>query len=265
MMKTIMITGSTDGIGKLAAVKLAKKGHHLILHGRNSEKLSKVIQEIKTASDNQNIKGYVADFSKLEEVKSMASKIIRDQVVIDVLVNNAGIFKTSNTISENGIDVRMVVNYLAPFELTRFLIPLLLKGTKPRIINLSSAAQASLSDSSLSKNSQLSHHEAYAQSKLAILLWSFYLAKQEPKIVTIALNPGSLLNTNMVKEAYGKFWSSTDKGADIIIDIATNSKYESNSGEYFDNDNGHFGRAHSDAYDSQIIESLIAVTKKILS
>ena len=265
MSKTILITGSTDGIGKLAATKLAQNNHQVLLHGRNPEKLEKVIQEIRSTSGNKNITGYQADFSKLEEVRSMAEKIKAEQSSIDVLVNNAGIFKTANTITDNGLDVRMVVNYLAPFVLTHSLLPLIKKSDHPRIINLSSAAQESISPESFKKNSSLSHNQAYAQSKLAILIWSFYLAKKEPEIATIALNPGSLLNTKMVKEAYGKFWSSADKGADIIIDLATHSSFEDVTGKYFDNDKGNFGLAHPDAYDSQIIENIISLTSETLS
>jgi len=264
MSKIILITGSTDGIGKLAATKLAQSGHQLILHGRNPEKLSKVLKDIKSNTGNNNITGYEADFSKMEDVKKMAAKINEEQSSIDVLVNNAGILKTAHTITESGIDIRMVVNYLTPVLLTNALIPLLQRSNDPRIINLSSAAQASVSASSFGKNSALSQNQAYAQSKLAILIWSFYLAKQQPDIITIALNPGSLLDTKMVKEAYGRHWSSADKGADIIIDLATNSKYSESSGQYFDNDNGGFGRAHPDAYDSQVINNLISMTKTIV-
>ena len=135
---------------------------------------------------------------------------------------------------------------------------------EPRIINLSSAAQESVSLQSLEKNSNLSHNQAYAQSKLAILLWSFDFAKKHKDITIIPLNPGSLLNTNMVKEAYGKFWSSADKGADIIIHLATNSKYADKSGQYFDNDRGQFGDAHPDAYQKETIESLITKTEDLL-
>jgi len=152
MSKTILITGSTDGIGKLAATKLAKTGHQIILHGRNPEKLATVTEEIKQTSGNQDVKGYVADFSKLEDVRAMAAKLNEDLTSIDVLVNNAGIFKTSNTISENGMDVRMVVNYLAPYILTNGILSSLQKAASPRVINLSSAAQASVSHSSFEKN-----------------------------------------------------------------------------------------------------------------
>lgn len=263
MSKIILITGSTDGIGKLAATKLAGAGHQLILHGRNAEKLKKVIEEIKQTSGNQNITGYVANFSNLEEVESMVVKLNEDLSSIDVLVNNAGIFKTENPISENGLDIRMVVNYLAPYALTNGILALLRQGDNPRIINLSSAAQESVSARSFQKNTMLSANEAYAQSKLAILLWSFYMSQKHTDITTIALNPGSLLNTKMVKEAYGRFWSSADKGADIIIDLATNAKYKDSKGEYYDNDHGGFGKAHPDAYNPQVIKNLMSLTEEI--
>lgn len=262
--KTILITGSTDGIGKLAAIKLAKSGHHIIIHGRNPEKLAKVKAEIKSLTGNEDIEGYVADFSNLEDVRRMANKIKEEQPTIDVLVNNAGIFKIPNPRAENGLDLRMVVNYLAPYLLTSTLVSLLVKSNEPRIINLSSAAQETVSQQSLEKNSNLTDNQAYSQSKLAILLWSFDFAKKHKDITTIALNPGSLLNTKMVRKAYGKFWSSADKGADIIIDLATNSKYADKSGQYFDNDQGQFNRAHPDAYQNHIIESLITKTDKLL-
>ena len=226
--------------------------------------LAAVIKEIKAASSNINIKGYQADFSKLEEVKSMAAKIKTDFQSIDVLVNNAGVFKATNSITENGLDLRMVVNYLASYELTQSLLPLLQQSSDSRIINLSSAAQATVSPQALEKNARLSDNEAYAQSKLAILLWSFYFAKLYPDITTIALNPGSLLNTKMVMEAYGKFWSSADKGADIIIELATDPKYRDLSGKYFDNDKGEFNEAHPDAYEDETIDALIVSTEKVL-
>ena len=123
--------------------------------------LAAMIKEIKTASTNINIKGYQADFSKLEEVKSMAAKIKADFQSIDVLVNNAGVFKATNPITENGLDIRMVVNYLASYELTQALLPLLQQSSDPRIINLSSEAQATVSPQSLEKNPRLSDNEAH--------------------------------------------------------------------------------------------------------
>ncbi len=265
MKKTILITGSTDGIGKLAAVKMAREGHSLYLHGRNADKLSNVITELKKETGNENIDGFIADFSDLTAVKKMSAEINDKLTTLDVLINNAGVFKSSRTHTEEGIDIRIVVNYYAPYIVTHYIIEKLQASADPKIINLSSAAQASVSLDLLEGKTKVSDQEAYAQSKLAILMWSFYLAQQEPKISTVALNPGSLLNTNMVREAYGKFWSSADKGAEIIYDLALVIKSEEINGQYFDNDSGKFGPAHSDAYDLNLINALIKKTKEELS
>lgn len=265
MKKTILITGSTDGIGKLAAIKLAKEGHEIFLHGRNQSKLEQVVAEIKTLSNNPNIKGFVADFSDLNEVKSMAQDIYNTSPKLDVLINNAGVFKSKNATTPNGFDIRFVVNYFAPYLLTHKLMPSLQKGAAPRMINLSSAAQAPIAYEALQGSVQLSAQAAYAQSKLALTMWSFYLAKQYPNIAVIALNPGSLLNTNMVREAYGHHWSPADKGANIIYDLAISEQYSGITGKYFDNDKGIFGKAHQDAYQEAAITQLIRQTDTLLS
>ncbi|MEO1340844.1 MAG: hypothetical protein AAFV28_06810 [Cyanobacteria bacterium J06635_13] len=110
-----------------------------------------------------------------------------------------------------------------------------------------------------------SQGEAYAQSKLALTMWSFYLAKQEPDLNVIAVNPGSLLNTNMVAEAFGKHWSSADKGASILYELAVTEDYQDSSGKYFDNDKGAFAKAHPDAYNETKINELIAKTSIVLA
>jgi len=269
MSKTILITGSTDGIGKLAAIKLAKDGHEIYMHGRNAEKLENVITEVKSLSNNENIKGFVTDFSDLNAVKEMVKEVKNSLSKIDVLINNAGVFKSSTTNNADGLELRFVVNYLAPYLLTKELMPLLEKGTAPRLINLSSAAQAVVSLDALSGKVPIGVQSAYAQSKLALTMWSFDLAKKLKNISVIAVNPGSLLNTNMVREAYGKYWSSADKGGNIIYDLAVSKEYEGVTGKYFDNDQGDpkgaFGEAHGDAYDDELIRQLINHTETILS
>lgn len=264
MKKTILITGSTDGIGKLAATKLAKEGHTIYMHGRNPEKLAAAISEIKEAAQNQNVSGFAGDLSDMDSVKRMAQQI-RDEVAsLDVLINNAGIFMSPQPLNKDGIDMRLVVNYLAPFLLTRELLPLLEKGNEPRIISLSSAAQASVSLEALTGKEELPVQEAYAQSKLALTMWCFDLARKVPHIAVIAVNPGSLLNTKMVQEAYGRHWSSADKGASILHDLAVSDEYRGITGKYFDNDKGTFGPAHKDAYDEARIDRLITVTNNLL-
>jgi len=265
MTKTILITGSTDGIGKLTALKLAKEGHSVYLHGRNADKLSATISEIKELTSTKNIDGFVADFSDLKAVKKMAEQVHKEVSKIDVLINNAGIYNSASSQNKEGLDMRMVVNYLAPYLLTNELLAILKKGTDSRIINLSSAAQASVSEAVLMGKQHSSEQETYAQSKLALLLWSFYLAEKEPEIQVIPVNPGSLLNTKMVKEAFGHHYSSVDKGANILYDLAVSDKFKGATGMYYNNDSGNFGNAHQDAYDPYKIERLISATNEILN
>ncbi|MEM5564721.1 SDR family NAD(P)-dependent oxidoreductase [Psychroserpens sp. AS72] len=269
MTKTIIITGSTDGIGKLTALKLAKQGHTIYIHGRSEAKVSKVVSEIKEASNNQNIKGLVADFSDLEAVSKLAEQIKNDIPKIDILINNAGIFKTKDIQNKNGLDIRMVVNYLAPYVLTTAILPNIKISVAPRIINLSSAAQAPVIEAILIGKEQDSANSTYAQSKLALTMWSFNLAKQEPKITVIAVNPGSLLNTKMANEAYGQHWSPAEKGVDVLVDLALSEDYKNDSGKYFDNDKGdpkgYFSQAHPDAYDDLKIKNLVSMTNDLLN
>lgn len=265
MNKTILITGSTDGIGKLAAINLAKEGHEIYLHGRNADKLAAVISEIKALSNNEKIHGFQADFSDLDAVKDLSKQVKEKLSKLDILINNAGVYKSPVNQTKDGLDTRFVVNYLAPYLLTEELLPLLKKGASPRIINLSSAAQATVSHDVLLGHQQISTQEAYAQSKLALTMWSFHLAELEPNIVVIPVNPGSLLNTKMVKEGFGRFWSSADKGGNILHDLAISEDYNNMSGKYFDNDQGVFGRAHSDAYNKMEVDHLIQETKTMLN
>lgn len=265
MKKTIFITGSTDGIGKLTAIRLAKEGNDIILHGRSQEKLSAVIAEVQAVSANSKVSGYVADLADLKAVKAMANRINEEVAELDVLVNNAGVFNSPAPNNGDGLDLRMVVNYVAPYVLTHALLPLLEKSESARIINLSSAAQAPVSKEVLWGKASLPTSATYAQSKLALTMWSFYLANQLKDVSVIALNPGSLLNTRMVQEAYGTFWAPADKGANIIYDLAQSDKYKDATGQYFDNDKGSFGPAHADAYDEKKIGLLIEQTQALLA
>ena len=263
-MKTILITGSTDGIGKLTAFKLAKQGHQILLHGRNPEKLANIISAIKEQTGNARIRGYVSDLADFNSIEQMVVGIFNDFTSIDVLINNAGVLISQFEQNQDKLDIRFAVNYLAPYLLTNRLLPLLKKGTSPRIINLSSAAQSTVLIDALVGSIQISSNAAYAQSKLALTMWSFALAKANPEIITIAVNPGSLLNTKMAREAYGQHWSSADKGANILYDLAISAQYAESSGKYFDNDRGSFSPAHNDAYNEKKIDQLIAETIKIL-
>ncbi len=278
MTKTILITGSTDGIGKLTALKLAEAGHQVYLHGRNADKLASVIAEVKAVATDaavDNIDGFVADFSDLTDVLKMAAEVNEKLPKLDVLINNAGIYTTASPTTKDGLDVRFVVNYLAPYELTNALLPLLKKSDKARIVNLSSAAQAPISYKAFAGQDSLADKDAYAQSKLALTMWSMDLADTvaADDINVIAVNPGSLLNTKMVDEAYGQHWSSADKGANILTELAISDEFADDTGKYFDNDikdgvhgdaRGAFGQPHADALSKEAIAELERQTQTVL-
>ncbi len=265
MKQTILITGSTDGIGKQAAEKLAKDGHQLYLHGRNAAKLAKVIAEMKAASQNDRIGGFVADLSDLDAVRQMAGQVKNELSALDVLINNAGVYKSAQQENKDGLDMRMVVNYLAPYLLTRELLPLLRQSNAPRLLNLSSAAQGPVSEKVLRGTARGGLQDTYAQSKLALTMWSFHLAESEPGLNVIAVNPGSLLDTKMVREGFGRTWSPAGKGADILYQLALSDRYREASGKYFDNDRGDFSRAHPDAYNEMKVDQLIRITNDLLT
>tara|TARA_R110002126_G_scaffold5194_1_gene27384 strand:+ start:7014 stop:7796 length:783 start_codon:yes stop_codon:yes gene_type:complete len=260
-MKHILITGSTDGIGKLLALLLAKEGHFVAIHGRSDAKLAATLKEIKQQSNNENVIGFLADFSDLNAVKKMAEEVAEIMPVIDVLVNNAGVLMTNS--NSGATDIRFVVNYFAPYVLTNGIIANLKSSDAPRIVNLSSAAQSTINVQALEGKTGLGANEAYAQSKLALTMWSFYLAEKKPSITVVAVNPGSLLNTKMAKEAYGQHWSPAEKGVDILYKLSMTDLAE--TGKYFDNDKGSYATAHADAYDSLKIEGLLKKTMTILN
>lgn len=267
-MKCIFITGSTDGIGKLTALQLAQAGHEVYLHGRNADKLAAVVQELRQLSPQNQAQGFLADLSNLQAVRRLAAQVQSEVSGIDVLINNAGVFH-GPPMAHNGLDLRFAVNYLAPVVLTNALLPCLRQQPQARIINLSSAAQAPISYSALRGTQSISVQAAYAQSKLALTMWNAHFAKACPDLNAIAVNPGSLLNTKMVQEAFGQYWSSADKGAHILSALATSEVYANASGKYFDNDKGDpigsFGDPHPDALNASKIASLISETEAILA
>ena len=144
-MKTILVTGSTDGIGKLAATKLAADKDKIILHGRNGTKLEQAISEIKSLTQNENVSGFISDLSDIDSLYKMVRDVLKNHSKVDVLINNAGVFKSPVSETSQGLDIRFAVNYIAPVILTNDLLPIIKKSDNPRIINLSSAAQASVS------------------------------------------------------------------------------------------------------------------------
>lgn len=232
-MKTILITGATDGLGLATAHALADLGHRLILHGRNAEKLANAAELLRTTG--AEVATVQADLSDLTATAAMADQVLTDQPRIDVLINNAGVFKTDHPTTRDGFDQRYLVNTFAPALLTRRLLPAIPRDG--RIIHLSSAAQAPVDFAAMRGGKSLQAMDAYAQSKLAITLWSQQFALDHlDGPVSIAVNPGSLLATRMVREGFGTSGNDISIGTDILVRAALSDQFAGASGRYFDND-----------------------------
>lgn len=263
MTKIILITGATDGIGFETAKRFAAEGHTLLLHGRSRAKLDAAIKAI-----GGHTTGYIADLSVTSDVTKLAEEILRDHSRVDVVINNAGVLKAPQTITSDGLDLRFMVNTIAPFILTTRLLPIV--PADGRIINLSSAAQAPVSQVALQKDIGLSDMDAYAQSKLAITMWSQDLAQKHPNgPVVVSVNPGSLLASKMVKEGFGLAGNDINIGVDILHRAALSPEFAGATGRYFDNDAGDFGSPHPDAdvpsKVSNVVAAITATAAKLTS
>lgn len=265
MQKIILVTGSTDGIGLETARMLVSLGHLVLLHGRNAGKLKDVEKTLSVLSEDGRVDSYVADLSNMSEVEALARAVAEKHTQLDVLINNAGVFKTRDIVTQDGLDVRFAVNTIAPYLLTKRLLRLL--GDLGRVINLSSAAQSQVNLGALAGRVRLSDSGAYAQSKLALTMWSRSLALslKDNGPSFIAVNPGSMLGTKMVKQAYGVVGGDIRIGAEILTRAAILDEFENASGKYFDNDSRQFSSPHPDALDPRKSQEIVRTIEEILA
>ena len=265
MRKTMLVTGATDGIGLETAKMLVSQGHDVLVHGRNPEKVERLAQSLSELSGSGLVEGYISDLSRMGEVEAFAEAVSKKQGKLDVLINNAGIFSTPDTVTPDGLDVRFAVNAIAPYQLTRRLLPLL--DASARVVNLSSAAQLTVDPEALVGRRRLSDNGAYAQSKLALTMWSRAMALElgDDGPAIIAVNPRSMLGSKMVRQAYGVAGGDLRIGAEILVRAALSDEFADASGTYFDNDIGQFTAPHPDALDERKCAEVVRIIETILS
>ena len=207
MVKTILITGATDGIGKHLAKELASEGHHIILHGRNPQKLELTLQEVRAVSLRGRVSSYLGDFSKLDDVYRFSEVIKRDFQSIDVLFNNAGLYggKERKASAEN-VELTFMLSVLVPYILTIELSPLLEKAPDGRIINTSSYMHhfAKVKDLDFGFENNYNPGLAYNNSKLYTIWITRYLARdfflKGSNITINSYHPG-LISTNLENDS----------------------------------------------------------------
>jgi NAD(P)-dependent dehydrogenase (short-subunit alcohol dehydrogenase family) len=243
---TCLITGATDGVGKVTALELAKRGFSVVLAARNAAKAATVTQEIVTATGNAGVEFVVADLTSLSSVRQLADTFRHRHAHLDVLINNAGVFLPKRTVTEDGFETTYQVNYLSHFLLTQLLLEDIKRSAQGRVINLSSSVYSvgKFDPDNLQSEKHFSVLGAYAASKLFMLMFTEELAKRlrGTRVTTNAAHPG-IVRTPMMFRAPGAFRVmsylslpfsiSPESGAKTSVHLASSPALRDVSGHYF--------------------------------
>ena len=260
----ICITGSTDGIGRAAALQLAQTGAMVILHGRSAERLEAVEQEIAENAGSGSTGSIQADFSSLDQVTVMAERLLADQRQIDVLINNAGLYRDRKKLTVDGFETTFAVNYLAHFHLTLLLEPLLIKS-KARIINVSSVDHfsAGFEVGNMQGELQYTGYDAYAFSKLCNVMFTLeHAVRLKGTGVTVnTLDPG-VLATKLLHAGWPLSGQDPAYGGDTLAWLALSQEVAAVTGRYFENNRP--ARCSALAEDPQLRRQLWDISKAIV-
>lgn len=250
--KTVLVTGSTDGVGRYVAAKLAAAGARVLIHGRDRERAGTLADEIKRQGHSEPI-FYQADLSSLAAARQLAETVLAEHKRLDVFISNAGIgsrtLGTERRTSADGHELRFAVNYLSGFLLAHLLLPLLKASAPSRIVNVASLGQHPLDFDDVMLTKGYTGTRAYAQSKLAQIMFTVDLARElEGSGVTVnALHPATYMNTTMVREGGITPISTVEQGGEAILHLATGDDVAGKSGLFF---NGmQQSQANPQAYD----------------
>lgn len=261
-MKTILITGATDGIGRETAKQLAEKGHRIIIHGRSKNKSQKIQKELNTINPEVDHKIAIADLESQKQILNLSIKLKEQEEKIDVLINNAGIYQDKLEYTEDQIEKTIAVNYHSHFNLTLLLIKLLEKSEDPRIINLSSMAHArNLDPEKIWRADNFNGSQAYSDSKLAVLLFTFKLANILDDFSVNSLHPG-VINTKLLHKGWGAGGASVEKGAQTPVYLALSDQVKEETGHYFVNKKKN--KASSAAYNQALQTELWKQSLKMI-
>jgi NAD(P)-dependent dehydrogenase (short-subunit alcohol dehydrogenase family) len=260
-MGTMLITGASDGLGRELAYALAEQGHELVVHGRDAARLAEV-------AERTGAEAIQADLASLDQVRRLASEVTSRHDRLDVLVNNAGIGfgrpGAARQLSADGHELRLAVNYLAPYLLTRLLLPLLMRSVPARIVNVASMGQApvDLEDPMLVYG--YDGRLAYRRAKLALIAHSVDLAEElDGAGVTVnSLHPATLMPTTMVREALTEQVDSLEQGLRATLRLVVAPELAGVTGRYFDGERE--SRALEQAYDVDFRKRLRAFTDSLV-
>ncbi|HEY7640792.1 MAG TPA: SDR family NAD(P)-dependent oxidoreductase [Steroidobacteraceae bacterium] len=250
--RVALVTGATNGVGRVVAARLGAQGWHVLVHGRDRSRGEQVVSEIQARGGSARF--HEADLASMSAVRQLAEEVMQDHPSLHLLINNAGIGfgrpHAGREQSDDGLELRFAVNYLAPFLLTHRLLPALLAGAPSRVVNVASIGQQELDFDDLQMTRGYSGVDAYRRSKLALIMFTFDLAAELQKLdVTVnALHPATFMDTFMVHEAGGQPMSTVDEGADAIMHLAVDD-LQGRTGDYFDQQRP--ARALRQAYDLQ--------------
>ena len=263
--KTVVLTGGTDGMGRVAALRLGEAGHHLIVHGRDTRRGNAVVEAIVSRGGSAIF--MAADLAFLDDVKRFAARLEAANERIDVLINNAGIGTgregALRETSADGLERRFAVNYLAPYLLTRLLIAKIRGSAPARIVNVASDGQEPLDFSNLQLVHDYSGYFAYCRSKVAEIMFTLDLADElkDTGVTVNCLHPGSFMDTFMVRQMGHEVVESIDVGADLVVGLALDPRYEGITGRYFNR--GVDVEANAQCYDVDTRAKLRAISREL--
>ena len=261
--RVALVTGSTGGLGREVARRLAASGWHVIVHGRDLERGASLVDEIEQEGAG-GARFYPADLASFAEVRALAEAIRRDYRRLDLLVNNAGVWvdnENRRVVSADGHELHFQVNYLSGYLLTRLLLPLVVESAPARIVNVSSVAQQPIDFDDVMLESGYSEGRAYAQSKLAQVMLTVDLAREleGTGVIVAALHPATMMDTDMVLERGARARTTVGEGADAVMHVITSPEVE--SGQYFRGTTP--TRANDQAYDEEARARLRALSEEL--